>query len=197
MNARVFLTACASAALLSTVACSNTGSTAEDRNANGGAGTPPAASATPNAAGTSGTAADSNATPQPITLTGCLQKGDHDDYILTEINEPKAGAAENKNEGKVEREDLNAAEHAYRLKNENGKDSDLDSFVGRQVRVRGTLAKQSDIDQKIGTSGSNDKQPKLRDSDLAQVDVSDVQQTAAACGSHAAKRSSTRKPRTK
>lgn len=192
MHARLFFAACASAALLSAAACSNS----NDQTANSTERAPGAAAA-PNATGTSGSADDTKA--QPITLSGCLQKGDHGDYILTEINEPAPGATSDKSANKVEREDLNAAEHAYRLKNDNGKDSDLDNFVGRQIRVSGTVAKRSDIDQKVGTSGSNDKDNKgvkLHDSDLAQVDVTNVQQTAASCG-HGAKRSTAGKPRMK
>ena len=186
MNARLFFAACASAALLSAAACNNTSPNSTNQ-------TKAAPDTAASAKGTSGT----DEQPRPIALTGCLQKGDGSDYILTQINEPSAGAATSGD--KVEREQVNAAEHSYRL-NAKGStnDDDWSKMVGRQVRVSGTLAKASDIDQKVGTSGSNDRidtkdnradndRVKLHESDLAQVDVANIQQVAAECGGHAMK----------
>jgi hypothetical protein len=193
MNARLLLATCASAALLSAAACNNANSNSTDQ-AKAAPDTPASAKAT------SGTTDEQR---RPITLTGCLQKGDGSDYILTEINEPSAGGAATSGD-KVEREQVNAAEHAYRLEAKNTSDDNWSNMVGRQVRVSGTLAKTGDLDQKVGTSGSNDHadknddRVKIHESDLARVDVSDIQQVAAACGGHAMKNTAkSAKPRRK
>ncbi len=178
MHARLFLAACASVALLSAGACdSNTSTDTTDHTK----AAPDTAAA---AKGTSGTSDDQ---PRPITLTGCLQK-DGSDFILTQINEPPKGEP-------VAQQDLKEAEHAYRLNAKNANDDDWSKLVGRQVHVDGTMAKASDLAQKVGTSGSNDRtanghdsdRMKIHESDLAQVDVSAIQQVAANCGNHSAK----------
>ncbi len=181
MHARLFLTACASAALLSAGACTNETATRTDQT-----------KAAPDTAAAKATSGSEDRAPQPIALTGCLQKGDGSNYILTQINEPSAGSAPATGD-KVEREQINAAEHAYRLNAKETNDDEWSKLVGRQVRVSGTIAKRSDLEQQVGTSGSSDRaqddkdRVKIHESDLAQVDVSQIQQVAASCGGHAAK----------
>jgi len=189
---RSFIVGCASAALLSAFACSND-------NANNSAATPKAsdasarAAAEPNAQGTSG----SDTQKQPINMNGCLQKKGGD-YILTELNEPSTGGAATAGQGdKVGREQLHAAQHAYRLNAD--RDEDLAKLVGKQVRVSGTMDKRSDLtpnssrdaDKAAGTAGSNDRTDRDRRDisagDLARVDVTSIEQVAASCGSGAAK----------
>jgi len=170
MHARLMFAMCASVALLGAGACNNTGT-------NNTPATTAAPAATPNATGTSGSSDEAKA--QPITVTGCLQK-DGGDFVMTQINEPPKGEP-------VAEQDAKEAEHAYRLNAKNSSDEDWTRLVGRQVRISGTIAKRSDVEQKVGTSGSSDKAPKLHESDLAQVDVTDIQQVAANCG-HAGKR---------
>jgi len=170
MQARVFLAACASTALLA--ACNNT--TPKDQTKTAPAETPAATAGTEPA-------------PEPINLTGCLQKGDGNTYILTQINEPPKGEP-------VAKQDAKEAEHAYRLNAKPANDDDWPTMVGRQVLVSGTLAKPSDVAQQVGTSGSKDK-TEIHESDLAQVDVADIQQLTASCGGHAAKKGA--KPRRK
>jgi hypothetical protein len=147
----------------------------------------------PQATGTSG----ADTMKESVTLTGCLQKGDGRNYILTEINEPNANAVPTDVKGdgsKVEKEQLHAAQHAYRLDADNT--DDLDKFVGTQVRVAGTVEKKSDLIAK-GTAGadtdSDHDRAKIHEGDLAKVDLKDIQQVAAACGGHPMKS----KPRTK
>lgn len=135
MHVRTFLTACASAALLS-------------------------------AAGIAA-AAD-----QPITINGCLQK-DGGDYILTQINEPPRGES-------VARQDLKEAEHAYRLDAKSISDNSLAALVGHQVRITGTVAKPSDLNNQVGTTGSDQK--KLSEHDLAKVDVTAIKNISSDCG---------------
>lgn len=195
----LFLAACGCTALLSASACSN-----NDTNRTGNTGD---TSAVPAAQGTSG---QRDTTPKPINLTGCLQQGDsRSSYILTEINEPSsrptATSGSNAN-GRVEREQMREAQHAYRL---DAKDDDeLARLVGKKVRVSGTLTDRSDLmasnsdrahDQgTVGTSGQNDRSKtrtapsgdrdrgdKISESDLGQVDVTSIEKIADTCGSAA------------
>ena len=157
------------------------------------AGTPGAAAGTaePNGAsrpaGTSGTAADAdkdNATP--ITLTGCLQKGDgalRSDYVLTEVNTSRTSVGTSGATPKsdaVGQEQMREAEHAYRL---DGDRDDLDKLVGKQVRVSGTIEKRSDLNDHNADGTLKDRdRTKISDSDLAQVKVASVSSIADACG---------------
>ena len=145
------------------------------------------ANGTARAAGTSGTAADAEKdTPQPITLTGCLQKGDgalRSDYILTDVNTSRAsvgtsGAASGATSDVVGQEQMRQAEHAYKL---DGDRDDLDKLVGKQVRVSGT--KRSDLTEHTPSGTVKDRdRTKIDDSDLAQVKVASVSAIADACG---------------
>jgi hypothetical protein len=190
MHLRLLIGTCAAAALLSAAACSNDTSRTT-------ATTP----ATP-AADAKGTSGEADTQPKPISLTGCLQRGDGSNYILTELAEPSATGAPRDVKGdgsKVEKEQLHAAEHAYRLtaaKNVN--DDDWDKLVGKKVKVDGTLAKRSEVGDtdRVATTGDKNKDAKAQDRDrvqikegeLAQVDVNSLQQVANACGGDSASR---------
>ena len=131
----------------------------------------------------------------PITLTGCLQRGNGvltESFILTAVNSPAADApiatrGESDKAAPVEREELRAAKHAYRLR---GDDDELEQLVGRQIRVTGTLAELSDLPA-LGAAGSRDERrqqtdapsPDIQTRDLAQVEVQSVEQIAAVCSS--------------
>jgi hypothetical protein len=179
MHARPFLAACASAALLTAVACTSN-STTNRRDTDQVKAAPDTLA---NAKATSGTAEEE---ARPIALNGCLQKGDGSSFILTQINEPPKGET-------PAQQDVKEAEHAYRLNAKQTSDDDWDKMVGHQVRVSGTLARASDVDQQVGTSGSGETKsdakdhPKIHEGDLAQIDVADIQMTAASCGGHAMK----------
>jgi hypothetical protein len=134
---------------------------------------------------------------QPISLTGCLQEKSGT-YILTELNEPKQ--RDSSDPSVIAREKQEAALKAYRLKTN---DSDqLKSLNGQQVRIDGTLVRQSTIasgSETVGTSGQRDaanrgtdrdqnmKEQKVKEKDLALVDVRTVESVAPACGGDAAK----------
>ena len=188
-TSRLFLAACGAAALLS-VACGNDANNASDRTAKANE---PAAAATP--------APDASASPaaeQRVNLTGCLQR-DGRTYILTEVNTPEAGrvpSGENPNANKVEKEQLHAAQHAYRLSADNS--DDLDKLVGASVRVEGTLAEKSDLradasdrpqDRSVGTAGekdrnkskTGDRNEKIDASDLSKVNVASVEKVSDGC----------------
>jgi len=172
MHIRLFIATCASAALLSAAACTSSNTQPVARDANG------------NPVGTSGTAAPAatsdEAKNEPVSLTGCLQKGDgHSDYILTELSEPTPGRATGSD--KVEREQVNAAQHSFRLNaGKNVDDKDWDKLVGKKVKVDGTMTERS----QVATSGSKDSndRPKIHEGDLAQVDVNAISQAGASCG---------------
>jgi hypothetical protein len=131
--------------------------------------------------------------PQPINLTGCLQQGKGDAYILTALNEPKQ--PDSSKPAVVEREKVAAAREAYRLKADDS--NELSKLVGHRIRVEGTLARRADLpaapSESVGTSGQQaDKkaassEPKISQDDLAQVDVRSVQSIANACGAPTAK----------
>jgi hypothetical protein len=151
--------------------------------------------------GTSGSTAtmnDKKPVDKPVDLTGCLQKSDGS-YVLTEINKPSPNAAPTKKKGDgsvAEREQLHAAQHAYRLSGD--KDDELEKLVGKQVRVSGTMTEPSDLidrdnrkgnDLNVGTSGVQDKnhegrqdRAKIDTGNLAKVDVTSIQQVAEGCG---------------
>jgi hypothetical protein len=146
--------------------------------------------------GTSGSATSDPR--EPIALTGCLQKADGS-FVLTQINRPEPNAAptDKQRDGTVvEREQLHAAQHAYRLSAD--KDGDLAKLVGKQVKVRGTVTEKSDLiaddrrgnDLMVGTSGSQDKNHDRKDrakidaGDLARVDVASVEKVAEGCRSN-------------
>ena len=206
---RLFVAACSAAALLSATACGN-GNNADNTAANRGdqpAATTPAKDAN----------GSRSAEQQRVNLTGCLQKGDSGSYILTEVNRPTAGSVpsgENPNGNKVEKEQLQAAQHAYRLSADNN--NDLDKMIGAQVRVEGTVAQPSDLkastadrssDQSVGTSGSRDRdnanngktannrdREKIDESNLAKVNVASIEKVSDGCehGGRAARRGAKR-----
>jgi hypothetical protein len=146
--------------------------------------------------GTSGSA--STLTKKPIDLTGCLQKADGS-FVLTQINRPEPNAAPTDKQPRdgslIEREQLHAAQHAYRLSAD--RDDDLEKLVGKQVKVRGTVMEKSDLiagddrranDLMVGTSGTQDKnhdrrnRAKIDAGDLARIDVASIEKVAQGCG---------------
>jgi hypothetical protein len=110
----------------------------------------------------------------PITVTGCLQRGANDDFILTAMNEPSTSGAPAAGD-KVDREQLTEAKHAYKLTDAD--EDQLKSMVGNSVKVVGTIARQSDV-----ARASQKPSDELAQSDLAQIDVARVQRVAESCG---------------
>ena len=122
----------------------------------------------------------------PINLTGCLQKSGSmtSNYVLTQVNEPTrsvgtSGSAETQ-PGTVEREQMREARHAYRL---DGDKDQLDNLVGKQVRVQGTIAENSDLNKKAAENRDRDNKPADIDAgDLAKVNVQSIAAVSDACG---------------
>jgi len=184
---------CGLATLLAAFGCGGDHNATNGTAAGNGTGQPAAAGAdrtgTPGTAtgtaGTSSPAADENNNRTPVTLTGCLQKGDgRSDYILTEINEPRAGVGTSGSTSasandRVVQEQMRAAEHAYKLAAD--KDT-LEPLVGNQVRVSGTVERQSKLleHNDNGTVKDRDR-TKIDEDDLASVHVASIDSIADAC----------------
>ena len=124
---------------------------------------------------------------KPVTLAGCLQKGDGSDYILTQASMPSdsvgtsgtsSGSASDPNKpSSVGEEQLGAAARSYRL---SGADDQMRDLVGHQVRVQGKIADTSDLSH--DKAGTADKPADIDEGDLAKVEVATVESTAASCG---------------
>jgi hypothetical protein len=119
-------------------------------------------------------AAQDHATDTPLTVTGCLQK-DGRTFIVTHLNEPaQKNAGSTGTSGAVGREQIRSASNAYRIRP--AAQMDLDTLVGKQVKVNGTIEKRADL-----PSGS-DKREDIGKGDLAELNATDVSIVAASCG---------------
>jgi hypothetical protein len=194
---------CGLATLLAAFGCGGDHNATNGTAAGNGTGQPAAAgadrtgtpgAATGGAAGTSGTAADENNSRTPVTLTGCLQKGDgRSDYILTEINQPRtsvgtSGSASANANDKVGQEQMRAAEHAYKLSADN---DTLEPLVGKQVRVSGTVERRSQLNEHNDNGTVKDRdRTKIDADDLASVHVASIDSIADGCGAASAQKGS-------
>ena len=117
---------------------------------------------------------------ESMTLVGCMQQGDgRNDFILTEDNTARDITGTAGSSPSAEQQRLQAAAKSYRLTDA---DQDLHQYVGKQVRVIGTLVEPTDIPTTAdGTAGSD--RPRIRERDLAKVDVGTVETVAESCGS--------------
>jgi len=117
----------------------------------------------------------------PINLTGCLQKdgGISTTYILTQVNEPtqSVGTSGSSASANVDQERMREAKHAYRL---SGDDDRLKELVGKQVKVEGVIAENSDFKK----ANDAEQRADMDTGDLAKVDVKSVAAIADACGSN-------------
>jgi len=119
----------------------------------------------------------------PITVDGCLQQ-DGRTFIVTELNEPtQKNAGSTGNGAAVEREQIEAAAHAYRISPAVG--VDLNRMVGKQVRVSGTIYKPGDLPR---ATGSPTERPDIDKGDLAQISANAVSELSESCGGSGAKR---------
>lgn len=137
-------------------------------------------------AAANGTAADENNARTPMTLTGCLQKGDgRSDYILTEVSQPRttvgtSGSTSAAGSDVVGQEQMRAAAHAYKLA---GDKDTLEPLVGKQVRVNGTVERRSKLNEHDDNGTLKDRdRTKIDEDDLASVHVDSVDRIADACG---------------
>jgi hypothetical protein len=124
----------------------------------------------------------------PIRLTGCLQKTDGvlgGEYILTQANLSRDAQVPVGTTGLVQQKQMKAAMRSYRL---NGETGQLRGLLGHRVRIEGTL-----IDQGVLATGADfhdthlKTDGKLKESDLAKVEVQTATNVANACGSRLAR----------
>jgi hypothetical protein len=150
------------------------------------------------AEGEAGATADHGAAPAgaarqeggttPITVAGCLQKGDGSAFILTRVNQPTqsvgtsgavaaASGAASGAKDVVESEQMRSAAGAYRV--DAMGDVKLDELVGKQVQVVGTIAQDMDLPR--ANAGRNDR-PEIKEGDLTRIDATSVSMLADVCG---------------
>jgi hypothetical protein len=172
-NTRPVRAACAAATLalaLSVTACGERNQANDDRDT----------------VGTSGAAGEKTS----VTLSGCLQRSDGNDFVLTQANASSGDTAPSKaasDRGSVEQRQRAQASRSYRL---SGDSDQLRDLVGHQVRVSGTLDDRGDLKEDggrtndrgaVGTTGDRDRR-EIKEGDLARVDVSSVESIAKSCG---------------
>jgi hypothetical protein len=171
-------------------------------------GQPAGQTSEPRATATRDAATAGRPAQTPVTLTGCLQKGDGRAFILTEINSSQLSvgtSGSSPSTGTVEGEQVRAAAHAYRLQTDD--DKALEALVGHQVRVYGTLTERADLprgqvapgaeptntnhpgsasareDTGRSTASGNDRPTtKIEEGDLARIAVASIDRVADACG---------------
>lgn len=145
--------------------------------------------------------------PAPTVLVGCLQKGEGESFILTEMTSPPtpAGARDNP-DPRIVREERRAAEHAYWLTGR-PEGVPLEGFVGKQVSVTGNVLEPSDLTTaqrgaapategtprpqtniKADTAARREGDGKINERDLARVNVLSVTTLVDNCGTKAAAR---------
>jgi hypothetical protein len=115
-----------------------------------------------------------------MTLTGCLQRGDDADYILTAMNraEDVTGTTGSSSAGdQAARQQMTAAAHTFRLE---GKDDELGRHVGKQIRVTGTVDESGELEERTGQPAAD--RPDIGDDDVAEVRVTSVEMIAETCG---------------
>lgn len=177
MKTHTITTAIASAALVTLCAC-NKDARDTAQNAPPVNDTPITRSAPP---------ADRQEINSPIEVTGCLQKegGLMTTYIVTSVNEPlQKGVGTTGNGTAVAREQLRAAEHSYRIET---KDKvDMESMVGKRVRVSGVVAKRADLPDVPPAPAAGKDEPrtmeKIDKGDLAKIDEASIAVIAGNCG---------------
>src|SRR4030095_9837392 len=100
-------------------------------------------------------------------------------YILTQANEPaqSVGTSGSSAPANVDRERMREVTHAYRL---SGDDDQLKELVGKQVKVEGVIAENSDFKK----TNDPERRADLDAGDLAKVDVKSATVVADACGSN-------------
>ena len=106
-------------------------------------------------------------------------------YILTQVNEPtkSVGTSGSSDANAVQREQIREAKHAYRLE---GDDDQLKDLVGKQVRVEGVIAENSDLHKAQQDANKRDagSGADIDPGDLAKVDVKSIATVADACSSN-------------
>jgi hypothetical protein len=145
--------------------------------------------------GARGTSGVNERVGQSITVSGCLQQRAGGHYILTNIHTTpaatsgKAQSAEKARE-QIERDELSAAEHSYRL---SGQEAALKNMLGHEISVTGTVVERSNLQQPAagaiepaepgatGTAGTIGLERPITPDDLAKIQVNSVDDIALSC----------------
>ena len=151
---------------------------------------------------TSQTGEDRGASAQQAMFDGCVQRGGgilSNELLLTMMNEPPGSAGTSgsvtKTGSSVEREQMRMAAKTYRLRGVGG--VELDSLIGKQVRLTATVGEAADLPNGNGGVGSSadsqkpnrsssdrlNQNPQLSVADLGRLDVTNAVVTGDACGS--------------
>ena len=142
--------------------------------------------------------ADQMAVNSPITVTGCLQKagGLMTTFIVTGVTESsRKGIGTTGGGTAVEQEQLREAENSFRVSPKDN-NVDMDSMVGKQVRVSGVIAKRADLPEpSTATSGKDqaNQMEKIDKGDLAKIDAATITVVSDTCDNHDAQSSSKNK----
>ena len=121
----------------------------------------------------------------PITVTGCLQRGNGmNNYILTQVNSPSespvATTGKDASGAAVQREQMREAKHSYTLDSDDG--DAMRDMVGKQVRVNGTIDEASDLHKKAAENKDRRNGLDIDAGDLAKIKVQGIVQVAEECG---------------
>jgi hypothetical protein len=136
--------------------------------------------------------ADIEKAPEPISLTGCLQRGDRGAYIVTRVNEPsRKGVATSGSPAADAREHLGGAANAFRVEPKD--DIDMDAMLGKQVSVSGMVIDRAELpalpgaglpNEPMSTMGqSGTEREDIDQGDLAKVEATSISVVSETCGS--------------
>ncbi len=153
------------------------------------------------AAGVGSKAGDQASPGQQATFEGCVQRGGgilSNELLLTMMNEPPGSAGTSgsitKTGSSVERDQMVMAAKTFRLRASGA--VELDTLVGKQVRLTATIGEAADIPNGSGAIGSSgdsqkpnrtaaqrlDQNPQLSVADLGRLDVTGAVVTGQSCG---------------
>ena len=121
--------------------------------------------------------ASTQASSQPVTLTGCIEYGPRDTYVLATKDIPEH--PDLSNEPALERQELASAEHSYQLIPTTGEH--FSQLVGAKVRADGKVsrvASQATAPAARGNAGRGAIAP----APIDELNVSSVQKLAPSCG---------------
>jgi hypothetical protein len=124
--------------------------------------------------------ASAQAAPQATTLTGCVEYGPRDSYVLATMTVP--ARPDLSNESALEREELAAAEHSYQLTPEKGEE--LSRLIGTKVRVAGTLSHVSGAAPAATGRAAGGRGQASAPPAIDQLSATDVRKLADHCDTH-------------
>jgi hypothetical protein len=115
----------------------------------------------------------------PITLSGCLQRDDDGDFLLTRVNRPsEKNVGATGTPGEVEREHLRQAWATYEVEPEG--DVRFDDMVGKEVRVVGTIERSAEF-PKAEAQTDPGKRADVDEDDITEVKATSATVIAEAC----------------